>query len=60
LSRQDEARLADIAEAIDAIRAHLTGGSLHDGLIYDAVRVRLIEVGEAVKGLATRTPDRSS
>jgi uncharacterized protein with HEPN domain len=51
LSRQDEARLNDIAEAVGAIRDHLTRGDLHDGLVYDAVRVRLIEVGEAVKGI---------
>lgn len=49
MSRQDEARLSDIAEAIAAIRDHLTRGDLHDGLVYDAVRVRLIEIGEAVK-----------
>ncbi len=51
MSRQDEARLGDIVEAVEAIRAHLTRGDLHDGLVYDAVRVRLIEIGEAVKGL---------
>jgi uncharacterized protein with HEPN domain len=51
LSRQDDARLGDILEAIDAISAHLTRGDLHDGLVYDAVRVRLIEIGEAVKGI---------
>jgi uncharacterized protein with HEPN domain len=51
LSRQDEARLQDIVDAIDAIRHHLTKGDLHNGLVYDAVRVRLIEIGEAVKGI---------
>lgn len=51
MSRQDEARLGDIAEAVAAIRDHLTRGDLHDGLVYDAVRVRLIEIGEAVKGM---------
>lgn len=51
MSRHDDARLADIAEAIAAIRHHLTRGDLHDGLVYDAVRVRLIEIGEAVKGI---------
>jgi uncharacterized protein with HEPN domain len=57
LSRQDEARLQDIVEAIDAIRSHLTRGDLHDGLVYDAVRVRLIEIGEAVKGIDTSLMD---
>ena len=44
-------RLEDIAAAISAIRAHLSRGDLSDGLIFDAVRVRLIEIGEAVKAL---------
>ena len=35
----------------DAIAAHLERGSLSDGLIFDAVRVRLIEIGEAVKSI---------
>lgn len=52
MSRQDAVRLADIIEAIEAIRDHLTRGDLSDGLVYDAVRVRLIEIGEAVKGVS--------
>lgn len=55
MSRRDDARLHDIVEALDAVRDHLTRGDLHDGLVYDAVRVRLIEIGEAVKGI---DPDR--
>jgi uncharacterized protein with HEPN domain len=51
VSRQDDARLGDIVESIDVIRAHLERGDLSDGLVYDAVRVRLIEIGEAVKGI---------
>jgi len=38
--------------AADAIRAHLERGDLDDGLVFDAVRVRLIEIGEAVKALS--------
>jgi len=52
LSRLDRARLDDIADAIGAIHQHLERGDLHDGLIYDAVRVRLIEIGEAVKAIS--------
>ena|SRR6202035_1728175 len=48
-ARSDEERLADIADAISAIRSHLTRGDLSDGLVFDAVRVRLIEIGESVK-----------
>lgn len=59
MSRQDEARLADIAEAIAAIRGHLERGDLHDGLVYDAVRIRLIEIGEAIKGIDPELLDRA-
>ena len=48
-SRHDDERLADIIDAMVAIRSHLTRGDLSDGLIFDAVRLRLIEIGEAVK-----------
>lgn len=52
MSRHDEVRLADIVDAIEAIRSHLGKGDLGDGLVYDAVRVRLIEIGEAVKDIS--------
>jgi uncharacterized protein with HEPN domain len=48
---RDRQRLADIQAAIDAIRAHLQRGDLSDGLVFDAVRIRLLEIGEAVKAL---------
>lgn len=48
-SRHDAERLADIVDAITAIRSHLTRGDLSDGLVFDAVRLRLIEISEAVK-----------
>jgi len=51
VSRHDKQRLEDIAAAISAIDAHLKRGDLSDGLVFDAVRVRLIEIGEAVKAL---------
>jgi len=52
VSRHDRERLEDILVATEAITAHLGRGSLDDGLVFDAVRVRLIEIGEAVKGIA--------
>ena len=52
MSRRDRQRLDDIHAALDAIDDHLARGELSDGLVYDAVRVRLIEIGEAVKGLS--------
>jgi uncharacterized protein with HEPN domain len=48
---RDRQRLADIEAAIEAIRSHLRRGDLSDGLIFDAVRIRLLEIGEAVKAL---------
>jgi uncharacterized protein with HEPN domain len=48
---RDRQRLSDIQAAIDAIRSHLQRGDLADGLVYDAVRIRLLEIGEAVKAL---------
>jgi len=58
VSRREYQRLEDIAAAIAAIRGHLTRGDLTDGLIFDAVRVRLIEIGEAVKGISADLLDR--
>jgi uncharacterized protein with HEPN domain len=49
VSRHDDEWLADIIEAIAAIRSHLQRGALSDGLVFDAVRLRLIEIGEAFK-----------
>ena len=51
MTYRERQRLADIQAAIDAIRSHLQRGDLSDGLISDAVRIRLLEIGEAVKAL---------
>ena len=51
MSYRERQRLADIQAAIDAIRSHLQRGDLSDGLIFDAIRIRLLEIGEAVKSL---------
>lgn len=53
MRRDDAQRLEDIRAAIAAIHQHLERGVLSDGLIFDAIRVRLIEIGEAVKALST-------
>ena len=52
MSRRERQLLDDVKVAAQTIRAHLQRGDLHDGLVFDAVRVRLIEIGEAVKGLS--------
>jgi uncharacterized protein with HEPN domain len=57
LTYRERQRLADIQAAIDAIRSHLQRGGLSDGLVFDAVRIRLLEVGEAVKALPAELLD---
>jgi uncharacterized protein with HEPN domain len=57
MSRRDHERLRDIQDAITAIRSHVSRGDLSDGLIFDAVRVRLIEIGEAIKALPAELVD---
>jgi uncharacterized protein with HEPN domain len=49
--RDDGQRLDDVLAAAEAIAAHLRRGTLDDGMVFDAVRVRLIEIGEAVKAI---------
>lgn len=51
-------RLDDIVAAIEAIRSHLDRGSITEGIVFDAGRVRLIEIGEAVKDLPTELVGR--
>jgi uncharacterized protein with HEPN domain len=57
VSYRERQRLADIQAAIDAIRSHMLRGGLSDGLIFDAVRIRLLEIGEAVKALPAELLD---
>src|SRR5438876_11340861 len=52
MSRRDRQRLDDILAASTAIRSHRERGAMVDQLVFDAVRVRLIEIGEAVKDLS--------
>ena len=51
MSRHDRQRLEDIIAAAQAIAGHLRRGGLDDGLVFDAVRIRLIEIGEAAKAI---------
>jgi uncharacterized protein with HEPN domain len=51
VSRRDDQRLGDVLAAAAAIANHITRGGLYDGLVFDAVRVRLIEIGEAAKAI---------
>ena len=49
MKRYDDQRLDDIDTAVAATRSYLARGDLSDGLVFDAVRIRLLEIGEAVK-----------
>ncbi|MCA1844610.1 MAG: DUF86 domain-containing protein [Actinobacteria bacterium] len=51
MTRRDDQRLEDILASVRAIQAHLERGGLDDGLVFDAVRVRLIEIGESVRAI---------
>ncbi len=51
MTYRDQQRLTDIQAAIIAIRSHLARGDLSDVLVFDAVRIRLLEIGQAVKAL---------
>jgi uncharacterized protein with HEPN domain len=57
VSYREAQRLTDIVVAIDTIRAHTERGDLADGLVFDAVRIRLVEIGEAVKALPVELLD---
>lgn len=49
--RRDRDRLDDVLVAAAAIESHRARGGIEDGLVFDAVRVRLIEIGEAIKDI---------
>jgi uncharacterized protein with HEPN domain len=53
--RRDAQRLKDVLLAIVAIRSHLAHGGLDNPLVFDAVRMRLVEIGEAVNSIAEAT-----
>jgi len=57
LSYRERQRLSDIQAAIDAIHSHLERGTLADGLVFDAERIRLPEIGEGVKALPSELLD---
>lgn len=52
MSRSPADVLDDITAAIDAIHAHLQFGPISMEIVMDAVAMRLLEIGEAVKALS--------
>ncbi len=53
MSRSERERLNDVATACAAISLHLEREGIDDTLRFDAIRIRLIEIGEAVKDLGS-------
>jgi uncharacterized protein with HEPN domain len=51
--RSDDELLDDIAAAITSIHSHLQYGPITVEIVMDAVAMRLLEIGEAVKSLST-------
>lgn len=51
MSRPDHERLGDIQAACGAIADYLAREGADDDIVFDAIRVRLIEIGEAVKDI---------
>lgn len=58
MTRRNRERLSDIEDAIEAMGAYLVDGDLHQGVVYDACRARLMEIGEAVKHIDTALLDQ--
>jgi uncharacterized protein with HEPN domain len=54
MRRADDDRLRDIQIAGDAIRRYVERSDTDDDIVFDAIRVRLIEIGEAVKEIPPR------
>jgi len=52
VSRPERERLQDILMACNAISSYIDREALDDDVRFDAIRVRLIEIGEASKDLS--------
>lgn len=51
MSRGERERLLDIAVACAAITDYIERSDVRDDVVFDAIRIRLVEIGEAVKEL---------
>ncbi len=57
MTRAPRERLLDILASCKAIAEHLECSDTEDGLLFDALRMRLLEIGEAAKDLPTALTD---
>ena len=55
MTRMEADRLDDIRVACDAIVSYAARSGAPDDLVFDAIRIRLVEIGEAVKDLGEAT-----
>lgn len=51
MSRRAHARYVDIKEACVVIQRYAQAHDIDEGMKFDAIRMRLVEIGEAAKGL---------
>lgn len=58
MSLSEQARLTDIVAACDAIASHVASDGHDEQIVIDAIRMRLIEIGEAVKELSVPLRER--
>lgn len=57
MSRRDRDRLRDIAAACAAISRYIESADSDDEIVFDAIRARLMEIGEAGKDISPRLTD---
>jgi len=57
MSRNDRDRLCDVLVACSAIRSYLARADIDGDLVFDAIRIRLVEVVEAIKDLDPKQLD---
>lgn len=51
MTRPARERLGDILASCQAITRHLVVADVNEDVVFDAIRIRLVEIGEAVKDL---------
>ena len=57
MSRSPRERLLDILTSCEVIAEHLGRDDIDEGILFDALRMRLFEIGEAAKDLPTALTD---
>lgn len=58
MSRPEADRLQDVIAACQAVTAYVALDDADESVVFDAVRMRLVEIGEAVKGIGTESRER--